>query len=119
MGEIAELMLEGFLCSVCGEALDDPKGWPSQCPGCGPVDPDSEDPRNYPDWLSRDELADFAAYLMNRGGRWYTPKNEYEALRIRGKSGRWVIVYQKKSGRLRVLAKDRDLLDAFNARRKA
>lgn len=39
MGEIAELMLEGALCSMCGEILDDPTaGVPQMCAGCASDD---------------------------------------------------------------------------------
>lgn len=35
MGEIAEAMFDGMLCSVCGEYMgDEPNGFPSMCPGC-------------------------------------------------------------------------------------
>lgn len=34
MGEIAELMLEGALCTVCGERLGDACGYPRMCAGC-------------------------------------------------------------------------------------
>lgn len=41
MGEIAEMMLDGTLCSSCGEALiggpdDEISGYPMQCAGCAP-----------------------------------------------------------------------------------
>lgn len=35
MGEIADAMLEGFLCCHCGECLDgEPAGIPILCDGC-------------------------------------------------------------------------------------
>lgn len=34
MGEIAEMMLEGEICEVCGGFLDDPTGFPTTCAGC-------------------------------------------------------------------------------------
>ena len=35
MGEIADAMLNGETCSVCGVMLDGPTGYPRQCAGCG------------------------------------------------------------------------------------
>ncbi len=36
MGEIADAMLEGLLCSVCGVYLDgEEPGYPRTCIGCG------------------------------------------------------------------------------------
>lgn len=46
MGEIAEMMLDGTMCEVCGEWMDDvlecndvftPPGHPRRCAGCGPL----------------------------------------------------------------------------------
>jgi hypothetical protein len=35
MGEIAEMILEGILCQVCGEYIDDePCGYPRTCEEC-------------------------------------------------------------------------------------
>lgn len=35
MGEVADMMLDGTLCQVCGEFLnDDPPGYPCTCYGC-------------------------------------------------------------------------------------
>lgn len=35
MGEIAEMMLDGTMCCVCGEFLDgDEEGYPVTCEGC-------------------------------------------------------------------------------------
>lgn len=49
MGEIAELMLDGTLCQVCGVLMEDliqpgkkelkePPGYPRTCPGCSDDD---------------------------------------------------------------------------------
>lgn len=37
MGDIADAMLDGTMCQVCGEYLfnDDPPGYPVTCAGCG------------------------------------------------------------------------------------
>lgn len=35
MGEIAEMMLDGTMCSSCGEYLGTDNGYPTQCAGCG------------------------------------------------------------------------------------
>lgn len=34
MGEIAEMMLDGTMCQVCGEFLDSDNGYPTTCGGC-------------------------------------------------------------------------------------
>jgi len=35
MGEIADMMLDGTLCQICGVLLDgDAKGYPVTCDGC-------------------------------------------------------------------------------------
>lgn len=34
MGEIAEMMLDGTLCSQCGEFLGEPEGYPLTCSSC-------------------------------------------------------------------------------------
>lgn len=34
MGEWAEMMLDGTMCSVCGEFMGDPTGFPMTCRGC-------------------------------------------------------------------------------------
>lgn len=34
MGEIAEMMLDGTLCQVCGEFMGDDRGFPRTCAGC-------------------------------------------------------------------------------------
>lgn len=34
MGEIADAMIEGVLCQVCGEYLGEGDGFPVTCPGC-------------------------------------------------------------------------------------
>lgn len=34
-GEIADLMLEGCLCQICGEYLGEGDGFPVTCAGCG------------------------------------------------------------------------------------
>lgn len=37
MGEIADMMLDGTMCQVCGEFMDlgeDPAGYPVTCAGC-------------------------------------------------------------------------------------
>lgn len=39
MGEIAEMMLDGTMCQVCGEFMDiggEPAGYPVTCAGCQP-----------------------------------------------------------------------------------
>lgn len=40
MGEIAEMMLDGTLCSCCGEYLGDDAGYPMTCGGCGGYEQD-------------------------------------------------------------------------------
>lgn len=36
MGEIADMMLEGFLCECCGTMIDgEEPGYPRLCAGCG------------------------------------------------------------------------------------
>ena len=34
MGEIADMMLEGVLCQICGVYLGEGDGYPMTCPGC-------------------------------------------------------------------------------------
>lgn len=34
MGEIADMMLEGISCTICGVLLDDGKPYPHPCPAC-------------------------------------------------------------------------------------
>lgn len=34
MGEIADMMIDGTMCQVCGEFLGDPQGYPITCDGC-------------------------------------------------------------------------------------
>lgn len=42
MGEIAEMMLDGTLCSICGEYLGESEGFPMVCDGCqGPEEDDA------------------------------------------------------------------------------
>lgn len=36
MGEVAEMMLDGTLCQVCGEFMGDPTGFSMTCYGCQP-----------------------------------------------------------------------------------
>lgn len=44
MGEIAEMMLDGTLCQVCGELLgDDAPGHPRTCVGCAKMKPKPHD----------------------------------------------------------------------------
>ncbi len=39
MGEIADAMLDGFLCQVCGEVVDgDDPGYPRSCNACSDED---------------------------------------------------------------------------------
>lgn len=44
MGEIAEMMLDGTMCQVCGEFInEDPPGYPVTCGGCARDEyPDAE-----------------------------------------------------------------------------
>ena len=35
MGDIADMMLDGTMCQVCGEFQGDPVGYPITCAGCG------------------------------------------------------------------------------------
>ena len=35
MGEIADMMLDGTLCSCCGVYLGTDNGYPTRCPACG------------------------------------------------------------------------------------
>lgn len=34
MGEIADMMLDGMLCQMCGELIEAETGYPTVCPGC-------------------------------------------------------------------------------------
>lgn len=34
MGDIADMMLTGILCSMCGEYIGEEVGYPVQCAGC-------------------------------------------------------------------------------------
>lgn len=34
MGEIAEMILEGILCEICGCYMEDDKEYPHSCPAC-------------------------------------------------------------------------------------
>ena len=38
MGEIAEMMLDGTICQVCGEFMGDECGFPRTCTACQPRD---------------------------------------------------------------------------------
>ncbi len=45
MGEIAEMMLDGTMCQVCGEFMNiggEPAGYPVTCAGCGDDDKEPE-----------------------------------------------------------------------------
>ncbi len=43
MGEIAEMMLDGTMCQVCGEFMDgEPAGYPMTCGGCESDDDEPE-----------------------------------------------------------------------------
>lgn len=119
MGEISEMMLDGTLCSSCGEYLggegDDGCGYPQQCAGC---QPDVGDEYAYrPARLSKtrlygeQDLVGFSRYLKSRGGVEQEPRGEYEAYRCKGKkTGRIVIVFQNKKGQFRVRGQDSDLV---------
>jgi hypothetical protein len=44
MGDIADAILDGDLCQVCGEYMEDGDGFPRTCAGCGGDDDiDEED----------------------------------------------------------------------------
>jgi hypothetical protein len=49
MGEIAESMLDGSCCEMCGEYLGEAVGYPQTCAGCGEFEPreSSQDKRAY------------------------------------------------------------------------
>ncbi len=49
MGEIAEQMLNGEICEVCGEFIDDPQGFPTTCAGCSGVAVDAAEYEKEPD----------------------------------------------------------------------
>ncbi len=34
MGDIADMMLDGTMCQMCGEFIGDPVGYPITCAGC-------------------------------------------------------------------------------------
>ena len=36
MGDIADAMLDGTLCTTCGVFIGEPVGCPKYCPGCEP-----------------------------------------------------------------------------------
>ena len=38
-GEIADMMLDGTLCTVCGEFIGSDAGYPQACRGCSPEQP--------------------------------------------------------------------------------
>jgi hypothetical protein len=38
MGEIADMMLDGTMCSCCGEFLDTDNGYPTLCDSCAAAD---------------------------------------------------------------------------------
>lgn len=40
MGEIAEMILEGVFCQVCGEFIGEPVGYPRNCEFCEEEDED-------------------------------------------------------------------------------
>lgn len=42
MGEIADMMLDGTMCQVCGEFMGDAVGYPVTCGGCQTDFPDAE-----------------------------------------------------------------------------
>lgn len=42
MGDIADMMLEGVLCPICGEVTGDGQGFPVPCDSCT-YDDDSDD----------------------------------------------------------------------------
>ena len=47
MGEIAELMLEGYLCHQCGVFLsEEPTGYPTLCESCQEDEDSIEDNKN-------------------------------------------------------------------------
>ena len=118
MGEIADMMLDGTLCSSCGEFLDSDGGYPMQCPACAGDGGSEYHEFSLPSSRSRriwgeDELKSFEKYLKSLGGQSYQVKGDYEVLRMRGKTGRVVIVHVNKKGWIRVAKTDTDLLHAF------
>lgn len=42
MGDIADAILDGDMCEVCGEWLDDGDGFVRRCDGCSEEDEDGE-----------------------------------------------------------------------------
>ncbi len=42
MGEIADAMLEGEMCQVCGVYFDEPFGYPCTCEGCETEEKETE-----------------------------------------------------------------------------
>lgn len=34
MGELVDMILDGSLCEVCGEFMDDGREYPHKCPSC-------------------------------------------------------------------------------------
>lgn len=45
MGEIADSILEGEMCQICGEWMDfdEPPGYPVTCAGCKGSEPEDDD----------------------------------------------------------------------------
>jgi hypothetical protein len=43
MGEIADMMLDGTLCQVCGAYIGDAEGYPRTCIGCREDEEDEQD----------------------------------------------------------------------------
>ena len=43
MGDIADMILEGILCEICGTFLGDPIGHPETCDDCDEIEVDEEE----------------------------------------------------------------------------
>ena len=47
MGDIADMMLDGTLCEVCGEFIDDDEGgYPRRCAACSQEEPPEKKKKN-------------------------------------------------------------------------
>lgn len=57
MGEIADSILDGDFCQVCGEYIGDGDGFPQSCPSCRrPNEPDEDDIRQRDETIAALEI---------------------------------------------------------------
>ncbi len=67
MGDIADMMLEGVLCQICGEYLGDGDGYPVTCSGCQKTEKERMQEKVYPESIVRNGMR---FYPCGKCGKW-------------------------------------------------